>query len=166
MKMTPENYMERLNKLLQNKKALLLDILSLTRQQSGVISEDGLDSLNKLIDDKQKKIDAIDKLDDEFNAHYSKLKTVMGITGLDQLDASKIEGDAAINAIRLKTLTADILDIIRDISGIEKENSKKSAKLLEKFGNEIKKLNQSKKVNNAYTSGNFDSLSYFIDKKK
>ena len=166
MNITSEKYIERLNELLQKKKALLLDILTLTQAQTEAITEEGLDGLNKLIDDKQAIIDGINKLDEEFGTYYQRLKSTLGITRLDQLDAAKLEGGASDGAKQLKSLTAEILDVVRDISEIEKVNSQKSNKLLGQFGNEIKKINQGKKANNAYKSGAASAPSYFIDKKK
>lgn len=162
----PEKYIERLNEFLLKKKALLLDILTLTQAQTEAIAEDSLDSLNNLINSKQLKIDEINKLDEEFGTCCSRLKSILGISNLDQLDATKIEYGVSEGAKQLKGLTAGILDVIRNISEVEKGNSQKSNKLLEQFGNEIKKINQGRKANNAYKPGSVSAPSYFLDKKK
>ena len=162
----PEKHIERLNELLLKKKALLLDILALTQAQTGAITEDRLDSLNELINNKQLKIDETTKLDEEFGVYYSRLKSTLGISHLDQLEAAKLEGGAFQGAKQLRELTAGILDIIRNISEIEKTNSQKSNELLEQFGKEIKKINQSKRANSAYKPGPVNAPSYFLDKKK
>lgn len=166
MNMTQGKCIERLNELLFKKKVLLLDILALTRAQTEAIAEDSLDSLNNLINSKQLKIDEVNKLDEEFGAHYSRLKSTMGISSLDQLDNAKLESGASEGAKQLKDLTAGILNVIRSISEVEKENSQKSNKLLAQFGSEIKKINLGKKANNAYKSGSISAPSYFLDKKK
>ena len=162
----PEKYIRQLNELLQKKKVLLLDILTMTKAQTEAIAEDSLDNLNNLINSKQLKIDEIDKLDEDFGTCCSSLKSTLGISNLDQLDAAKLGGAASEGAKQLKGLTAGILDVIRSISDIEKVNSQKSNKLLEQFGNEIKKINQGKKANNAYKPGYVSAPSYFLDKKK
>lgn len=164
MNISPVEYIERLNELLEKKKALLADILGITRAQADTVTEDGMAGLSDLIKNKQLKIDEINKLDEEFGIYYQRLKSALGISRLDQIDAEKLDG--AAQARRLKELTAEILDVIRDIAVIERENSRKSKKLLEKFGNEIKKINQGKKANNAYKPGAFGVPSYFVDKKK
>jgi len=166
MNMTPGKYIELLNELLTKKKALLLDILALTQSQSETITEAGMDSLNHLINDKQLKIDRINELDDEFGACCQKLESALKISHLDQLDAAILEADALKGAKQLKILTSEILDVVRNISEMEKENTKKSKKLLEQFGNEIKRINQGKKANNAYKTGYSNAPSYFLDKKK
>lgn len=164
--MLPEQYIEILNGLLSKKKAILLDILALTGAQADVITEDGMNRLDGLIKEKQLKIDEIDKLDEEFEANCKKLKASLGISRLDQLDAEKLGGDAIKGAKQLKSQTAETLDVIRDISEMEKVNGLKSKRLLDHFGSEIKKINQGKKANNAYKSGPYNVPSYFVDKKK
>ncbi len=166
MNLSLEKYIERLNELINIKKALLLDILALTADQSGVIEEDSLDTLGNLIEEKQRKIDEINKLDEEFDTYFLRLKSVLGISRLDRLDASKLEGSACSGAKQLKAVTAEILDIIQRIGALEKENEDKSKRLLGTFGDEIKKINQGKKVNHAYAPGLNKTTSYFIDKKK
>lgn len=164
--MTLEQYIGRLKGLLEKKKALLLDVLSLTQAQTEAITDEGMEGLDKLINDKQWIIDGINKLDEAFETDYQSLKSLLGITQTEQLDVAKLEGSALESARQLKALTAEILNIVRDISEREKVNSEKSNKLLEQYGNEIKKLNQGKKANNAYKAASSSAPSYFLDKKK
>ena len=166
MDTSPEKYMERLNELLQKKKQKLQEILSLTQKQTDAITEDGLNSLKKLIDEKQQKIDEIDKLDEEFGTYFLRLKSILGISRLDQLDASKLEGAAVAGAKQLKSLTAEIMKTIQNISEIEQVNNQKSNNLLGVFSSEIRKINLGKKANNAYKSVPNSAPSYFLDKKK
>jgi len=166
MNTAPEKYIESLNELLLKKKALLSEILTLTQAQTEVITEDGLDSLNELIDKKQLRIDSIEKLNEEFEIYYSRLKDTLGISNMQQLDAAGLGGTTLAGAKRLKALTAEIMDVITQISEIEKVNSKKSNELLEHLGKEIRKINQSKKMNNAYNPQPYSTPSYFMDKKK
>lgn len=161
MSISTEKYMERLVEILLNKQGLLQEILILTETQAQSIHEDGIDNLHKLIDEKQLKIEAIDKLDDEFNVYFQRLKTTLNISSLSQLDASIIPG-----AKQLKEVTGEILKLITSIGDIEKQNNKKGDELLSHLGGEIKKINQGKKVNTGYTPGKPNIASYFIDKKK
>ena len=161
MSISSEMHIERLNEILRKKKILLQDILVLTKNQSQTITEDGIESLQKLISDKQLKIDEIDKLDDEFSVYFHRLKTVLNVSSLDELSVSGVAG-----AKQLRGLTKDILKLIADISEIEKQNNRNSKELLGQLGSEIKKINQGKKVNNAYIPNMPNTVSYFIDKKK
>lgn len=159
-------YIELLNSLLSEKKAILLDILALTEAQSDAITEAGMDSLDHLIKQKQLGIDGINKLDGGFASYYDKLKASLGISCMEELEAAKLDDSAIKGVKQLKAQTAEILDVIRSISQLEKENARKSKTLLEQFGSEIKKINQGKKANSAYKSGSYSAPSYFVDKKK
>jgi len=161
MDMTPEKYIARLTEILQKKLLILQDILMLTEAQTGTINEDGIEDLRKLIDEKQVKIDSVNKLDEEFAVYFQRLKSSLKITRLDELDASGIKG-----AGRLKEATAEILCMIGRISEVEKQNNIKSKELLDRLGGEVKKINLGKRANSAYAHGPINIPSYFIDKKK
>ncbi len=161
MNSTAEQYVTLLNELLQKKSELLKDILDLSCAQTKVIDDEDIDGLNRLIDEKQGKIDEIDKLDKEFSDCFEKLKSILKVTRLDQLESFELTG-----AKELKTKTAGIIKVISSISEKENENSRKSKELLSRLGTEIKKINQNKKVSNAYTQTSFNTPSYFMDKKK
>jgi hypothetical protein len=161
MSMTADKYIERLNDILQKKKVFLQDILTLTEAQSTTITEDGTEHLQQLIDKKQAVIDVINKLDDEFNVYFQRLKSSLNIKSLDELDAFSIT-----EAGQLKKTTGEILGVITAISEIEKQNDIKCKKLLDQLGGEIRKFNQGKKVNTAYVPRPINIPSYFIDKKK
>jgi hypothetical protein len=161
MEMSPEKYIQRLNEILQKKILLLQDILVLTKAQAEVINEDEIDSLNKLIDKKQTKIDVVNELDEEFNVYFQRLKSSLGVKSIAGLDASGLEG-----AKELKDVTAEILNLINRISELEKQNTGNGKSLLDHLGGEIKKINQNKKVSSAYSPGPVSVPSYFIDKKK
>ena len=114
MDTSPEKYVKRLSELIDKKSGLLREIQSLTLEQSGVISEEGMDGLQGLIDAKQARIDAINKLDEEFQVYFVRLKSTLKIESLSQLDASGIAG-----AEDLKTKVAGILEQIEAISALE-----------------------------------------------
>jgi hypothetical protein len=159
--MSADTYFERLNEILEKKKVLLQDMFSLTEAQTPAITSDSLDVLQRLIEEKQQKIDAIDKLDEEFGVYFERLKTTLKVKKLEDIDASVFPA-----AGRLKEVTAEILGLVGRISGIEKHNSENSKKLLDTIGSKIKQLNQGKKINNAYRATPQSTASYFLDKKK
>lgn len=161
MDTSPEKYIQRLNETVDKKLGLLQDILELTEEQASSISEDGLEGLQRLVDDKQEKIDAVDKLDEEFKVYFQRLKSVLKVDSLSELDASGIAG-----AKELKGKVAEILELIKEIADSEKGNNSAAKKLLDSLGSEVKKLNQGMQMNNAYTPGHMNTASYYIDKKK
>jgi hypothetical protein len=154
-------YFDRMTEILRKKELLLKDMLYLTESQTDAIQSEALDTLRKLIDKKQQKIDAINKLDDEFNIYFERLKAASNVKKLEDLDASKF-----IGAKGLKEATAGILAVAGRISETEKLNSQKSAELKKKLGEQISRINQSKKVNNAYNPESYNTPSYFLDRKK
>jgi hypothetical protein len=161
-----EKYFSRLNELMQAKKNILTEILALTKAQTDTITEDSLDDLKKLIDEKQKKIDKMLELDDDFETYFGRLKSILGISKLSELDAAKLDAASAEGAAVLKRTIAEIMELATGISELEKINSQKSNKLLDHFGEEIRKISQSKRANMAYKPIQPAAPSYFIDKKK
>ncbi len=156
-----EKYFYRMVEILDRKQLLLEDMLALTQAQTPVIMADTLDELERLIDEKQQKIEAIDKLDEEFSVYYERLKATANVKKLDDIDARAFPG-----AKLLKERTGEILELVNSISQIEKSNNEKSRKLHEQLGSEIKKINQGKRINNAYNPTPSNSTAFFVDKKK
>ena len=154
-------YFERMTEILIKKRALMNELLELTRDQSGLIQSDTLDALRRLIEEKQSRIDNIDRLDEEFGVYMERLKMTAGVKSLDELDVKAFPAAAA-----LKIVTGEILGLIKEISGLEKQNSEKSKELLSNIGAEIQKLNRGKIINKAYAPGPINAPSYFLDKKK
>jgi len=162
METDTRNYFARMTELLARKKALLAEMLELTRDQTDAINEKSLDKLQKLIEEKQKRIDEIDKLDEDFAACKDRLKAAAGVKELSELDASRFPG-----ARELKQATAEVISIVEEISGVEKVNSAKSKELLEELGAQVRRMNQAKKLNNAYNRQDAGGApSFFLDKKK
>lgn len=157
----PDNYPDKMTGILEKKKLLLEDMLTLTEAQASEIRTDRLDKLQKLVEEKQRKIDEIDKLDEKFGLYMERLKKAAGIKRLDDLDTSALP-----QAGKLKEITGEILSLVSRISEVEKANGAKCKELLEQLGTRIKKINQGKKINNAYNSSTSDISSFFVDKKR
>ena len=156
------DYFKNMTELLVKKKMLLAEMLELTRNQTPAIEEGSLDKLQKLIEEKQSRIDEIDRLDTEFKTCMEKLKSAAGVKELGELDASRFPG-----ASELKQATAEVMSLVEKISSVEKINNAKSKELLEKLGSQIKRLNQAKKLSNAYNRPDAAGpSSFFVDKKK
>jgi len=153
--------MEKMTEILLKKQALLKEMLALTCAQTEAISQENLDELEKLIEEKQLKIDEIDKLDEKFSGYFDELKKLTGVRDLAELDVSGMPG-----VKELKEATEAVLSIVNEISRAEEVNSNKSRELLDKIGENIKKINQGKKVTNAYYPTLPNQPSFFVDNKK
>ncbi|NLB78680.1 MAG: flagellar protein FlgN [Clostridiaceae bacterium] len=161
MDTSAEKYFDRMVEILDKKRQLLEDMLALSKAQTPVITAETLDKLKGLIDEKQEKIEAINILDEEFSVYFERLKTTANVKKLDDIDAKAFPGAKA-----LKERTGEILKLVEGISQIEKSNNDKSKKLHEELGSEIKKINQGKRINNAYNPSPSNPAAYFLDKKK
>jgi len=159
--MSVEEYINKLVEASDKKYSLLKDILFITREQSQSINEDGIEALQKLVGEKQKKIDEIDKIDEVFNEYFQRLKQTLGIKSLDEAKGSEINGIG-----RLKDSIGAIMAVVKEISEIEKSNNKKAKEVLDSLANKIKQANLGKQLNNAYMPVPNMMPSYYIDKKK
>lgn len=161
MGLTPEEYMHRLLEVTAKKRTLMQELLVLTQKQAEVLHEDGLDALQKLVDDKQVRIDAVNKLDEDFDVYFRRLKSELKVNSLEEAKCAGIQG-----AKELQEAVAGVIQIVQQIGVLEKENNTKAQGLLNKFGDEVKRVNIAKKANSAYAPGPIQTSSYFIDKKK
>lgn len=158
---TNEEYIGRLHEISLEKYSLLRDMLGLTEEQAKSISEEKIDSLEKLVVEKQAKIDKINKLDKEFEVYFFRLKRVLNVKKLDELKGLNVSGTK-----ELQETVAQIIYLVEKISRLEKQNNEKAKSLLKKLGDNIKNINQSKKMNSAYMPEPLKPPPYFIDKKK
>ena len=156
-----DDYMQRLIRILSEKINLLKQILDLTNTQSLAIEDEDIGKLESLVAEKQKKIDEVDRLDKEFDVFFLRLKSVLNIKSMDELKAGEVPG-----AFKLLKAVEEVVAIVEKISEMEARNNKKAKNLLYRLGEEIKKINQRKKANQAYAPGHAKPQAHFIDKKK
>jgi hypothetical protein len=161
MNISVAEYFEKMVKIIAKKKELLKEMLVLTDGQTAAIKSEALDALNKLIEEKQLRIDIIDKLDSEFTTYFEGLKSAAKVKSLDEINSA-----AYPEAKQLKEETYEVMSLVKRISEIEELNSKASKELLDKLGSEIKRVNQGKRINQAYNPNSPDVPSFFIDNKK
>jgi len=159
--MEPQVYLSRLNEILIKKQALLREILDLTRQQKEALASDSLDELEILIAKKQTKMDAVDKLDEQFVVYLEGLKRSLGIKTLDELPAWRIPG-----ATELKENTAAILDVLREIKALDDENTASVKSKMAVLKDKIKQSNDFRKVSAAYLQPGHNLASPYFDQKK
>lgn len=157
-----EKHFEKLVEVSREKQIKLEELLFLTNAQSKAIEEEGIENIEKLLNDKQKKIEEINKNDEEFYVYYEKIKEMYSIKNIKNLEASNIKG-----VRELQEVIGNIKKTIQQISELEKENNEKVKKILKDLGEKIRKINQGKKASNVYSSDSeTNSVSYFIDQKK
>ncbi|TYQ16856.1 UNVERIFIED_CONTAM: FlgN protein [Acetivibrio alkalicellulosi] len=157
-----QQYIKRMIEVSKKKQIVLQDILLLTMAQTEAIETDGMEGLERLLENKQKKIEVIDRLDLDFSTCFTKIKDIFNVESLEDAKMASIEG---VN--ELKRSIEKILEILKEISGVEKQNSDKVKNIMTDLSGRIKRINQGKKVNSLYNGYDDESSSsYFIDKKK
>lgn len=160
--MLPEQYIQKLIEISDKKLNIIKEILELTKIQSEIIDENSADKINRLIDLKQQQIDLIGELDQAFEVYYGRLKSVLGVQSIDEIDMAQFT-----EATQLKRIVTEISNTISQIQKLEIENKNKVQDVLDKLASEIRKVKSHKMVNNGYNiAGKLDTPSYFIDKKK
>lgn len=159
--MDSTNKLEYLIQLLKDKKKLFSEMMDLTKEQSDSITESGVDTLTRLINEKGSLIIRINELDDEFKSSYDSLKTELGV---ESLDMSKDLPKSLL--VELKEETKAILDMIHEISEVDKVNRKRAQELKDSFASEIKKINLQKQTTGAYYGKPIQQGSYYFDSKK
>lgn len=160
--MESERHVKRLTELSEKKLELLHEMFLLSKQQTEAINNEAIDSLQEIIDGRQSLIDRIDRMDEEFNVYYQRLKYENKINGLDELDKlASVEGIAT-----LKKLVAEIMQKLEDISVVDAENKRRAEQLLQGFTVEMQKLSQGKRINSAYKPVATQDQSVYFDRKK
>lgn len=162
MDISPELCIERVIEASNKKYNCLQDLILLSMAQTEAISEEGMDGLKKLINEKQVKIDEINKIDEEFAVYFDLLKQKLGVSKLDDIKSFDIRG-----AKELKQIIGQVMELLSEINEIEKQNNDKAKGLLDDLGMKIRQIREGKKLNNVYNPGSGAiPPAYFVDKKK
>ncbi len=160
--MNADQYIQKLFELSEKKLDGLRMILKLTQEQSNIITEENTEELQRIIDQKQQEMDAIDELDQAFEVYYSRLKSLLGIQSLEEIRISDLTGSA-----ELKQIITSIYDITKKIQNLEAINNRMVRDILNRLSGEIRQVKQNQMVNNGYNIGNkLPQQSFYFDKKK
>ena len=162
MDASPELCIQRVIEASNKKYSCLQELILLTRAQTEAISEEEVDGLEKLIGEKQVKIDEINKVDEDFGEYVDLLKQKLGVSKLDEIKRPDLKG-----LKELKQITGQIMELLNEINALERHNNEKAKNLLEDLGAKIRQIREGKKLNNLYNSGaGIIPPAYFVDKKK
>ncbi len=159
-KMTAEEYIVRLIEISEKKLTLIKGLYDITLKQGDIIEKTDTTSLEQMIERKQALMDKADKLDEQFDVYFQRVKAVLGISSFEAVVASKLVG-----ALRLRELIQEILRIIADMMKLEEQNKASANIALNGLSMEIKNVNTNKKFTRAYSPTLPSQPSLFIDKK-
>lgn len=152
---------DRLIELQVQKKEIMNDFFELSKMQSQHFNEDEVEELQELIVQKQKHIESIDSIDDEFEQLFTSIKAEFGVESLEQAREIPVQ-----KLGKLKSVTAEIMSLLEMIQQCDRSNTQKAKELKNFLADEIGKLSKAKKVNIAYTYGNSLPQSHYIDSKQ
>src|SRR5690606_37087386 len=137
--MTQDN-VKGMIELSSEKKALLIQILKLTKTQSDLIENENIDDLSIVLVQKEKLMQEIDILDKKFLSLYNAIKADEGIDSLEKINIEKYA-----NLKSLKEVVAEINSVLNDISIIDRNNTIKMKSQVEKIKSDLKQVKQAKR---------------------
>lgn len=134
-----------MNDIMQRKLSLLYEMRNLSEQAYNYVSEDTIEPLNNIIEQKQAVIDEIDTLDDVFLTEFNSLKTGLGLSTIQELEDNK---SPQLKNLRMNT--ADILDIMQKIAALDDKFNKSLIKLRENVSADLARIRKQKQVSGMY----------------
>ena len=159
--MKAEEYIQRLIDISSKKISLLDEILLFTRSQNEVIKGQRFDEMDQLLKERQKRMDAVDKLDEQFVVYSTRLKEILSISSFEELPQHNLPGMA-----ELKRAVDSISQNIKKTKEIDDENTALIKDEMKVTQGQIKNANNHKRVTGAYYPNQNSGQSYFFDKKK
>ena len=155
-------YLNIMIDILKKKETLLNELKTTTIKQTDILGKDEFDanSFDMTIDEKQKKIDELLKLDEGFMEMYDKVKDALVIDGKDYV--GEIE--------QAKALIKKQTDLSVELQAMEEKNRVKLSVHLSKGRRKGKDFRTSSRTAAAYyknmSNHHQDGDSYFLDSKK
>jgi IMP dehydrogenase/GMP reductase len=153
---------EKIDKLIditREKNKLLKDMLILTEKQKEQIDKDSYEGINRSLDEKDRIMKEIDKLDKSFLEIFTEIKREKAIKDISQLDPKLYP-----NLKELKKAVEEVTSTLSAISLIDKENTKAMREKLESTKKELTKIKAGKKAYKGYNYRFAESM--LIDEKK
>lgn len=159
--MKADDYIQRLTEISSKKMILLEEILLFTRSQNEVITGQRFDEMDQLLKERQKRMDAVDKLDEQFVAYSARLREVLSLSSFEELPRYNLPGTA-----ELKEIVDRISQNLIKLKQIDDENTALVKDEMKTTQGQIKSANTHKRVTGAYYPNQNSNQSYFFDKKK
>jgi methyl-accepting chemotaxis protein len=159
--MDPKEYVRRLKDISLIKLSLLNEILLFVRSQNEVIKGQRFEEMDLLIKEKQKRMDAVDKLDEQFAAYSSKLKEILSIDSFEELPGYNLPGTQ-----ELRDVIESIHQKLQDIKEVDDENISLVKTEMKDIREQINNTSNNKRVQGAYYPSRNSVTSYYFDEKK
>lgn len=159
--MVPKEYVMKLKDISQRKLTLLNEILLFARSQNEVIKGKRFEEMDLLIKEKQQRIDAVDKLDEQFAEYSSRLKEMLSVKSLEELPRFGFPG-----AKELKEVIENIFQKLNDIKVTDDENISLVKEEMTDIRKRLNSTSNNKRIQGAYNSSVNSITSHYFDEKK
>lgn len=154
-----ENNIDRLIDLAKEKYELINKMQGLTEKQKVEIEKENMEELNRILDDKDKLIRKINRVDVDFLNIFSQIKKSEGIKDIDELDKEKYS-----NLKELKEIVTRISSTLMAIFLLDKKNQEKMKESIETTKQELKRIRHGQRAYKGYNKPIGGSI--LIDEKK
>lgn len=147
----------------QEKKEFLLKIKKITENQRGAIEKGNLNLLMDYIQEKSELMEKINALDLEFLAKFTKIKELLNVSSIDDVD-SKIYPELH----DLKVITTSIMNLLEEVKYLDDKNNLSFRHDFEDLKSSMKTFSHNVKANKGYKDLSYSNHSQgvFIDNKK
>ncbi|HEX3030142.1 MAG TPA: flagellar protein FlgN [Clostridia bacterium] len=159
--MEATDYIKRMHEISLKKLTLVEEILTITQKQKEALGSGKLDAMDALIDERQLKMDAVDKIDEQFIVYASRLKSLLSLKSFEDLPKHHLPGTN-----ELKDCVSKIHQRLEEIKSLEDENTALLKIELKDTQGKIDHSKTFKRVQGAYHPVSSNIPSYFFDKKK
>lgn len=159
--MVPKEYVMKLKDISQRKLTLLNEILLFARSQNEVIKGKRFEEMELLIKEKQQRIDAVDKLDEQFAEYSSRLKEMLSVKSLEELPRFGFPGTK-----ELKEVIENIFQKLNDIKVTDDENISLVKEEMTDIRKRLNSTSNNKRIQGAYNSSVNSITSHYFDEKK
>lgn len=159
--MEPKEYVMKLKDISQRKLTLLNEILLFARSQNEVIKGKRFEEMDLLIKEKQQRIDAVDKLDEQFAEYSSRLKEMLSVKSLEELPRFGFPGTK-----ELKEVIENIFQKLNDIKVTDDENISLVKEEMTDIRKRLNSTSNNKRIQGAYNSSVNSITSHYFDEKK
>lgn len=150
---------DSLIKLSEEKKDLLDSMYGFTKGQKSEIAEENMEGLNQILDEKDKIIERINRIDLDFLKVFSEIKEKEKIEDIGELDV-----DIYPSLKDLKKVIRNISSTLGALALLDEENSRNMKRQIENTKLELKRIKNGQRAYKGYNSPTDGSI--LIDERK
>lgn len=163
--MTAADYVSRMTAINRKKIEMIQLLRDAYRQERLSLVDKNMEAFGNVLEDKQRIMTDVNKLDEQFHVYSERLKTEMAISSLEQLTGFYIPG-----LPDLKGSTSELIGLLQEIEFMHAEDTRllqgELARTEQLIGQVRKGKSQARQFGRAYFQRPIQTLSVYFDKKK